>query len=64
MTVHRQHTNHEELTILRANEHFRICSGGRFRIFPIYKVNCDSTFVRKQKEALFINILQPPLNDK
>lgn len=64
MTVHRQQTNHQELTILRANEHFRICSGGHFRIFPLYKVNCESDSFRKRKEGLFINILQPTLNDK
>ena len=28
MTVHRQQTRHQYLTIIRANEHFHDCSGG------------------------------------
>ena len=64
MTVHRQQTNHEELTILSVNRHFRHCSGGDFMIFPLYKVNSTDDLLRKQKEKLFINILKPNLNDK
>jgi hypothetical protein len=35
----RQQTTHQDLTIIRANEHFHDCSGGHFKIFPLYKVN-------------------------
>ena len=63
MTVHRQQTNHEDLTIIRANEHFAHCSGGQFHIFPLYKVY-GNDFFRKEKEHLFIDILEPSLNDK
>ena len=63
MTVHRQQTNHEDLTIIRANEHFSRCSGGKFDIFPLYIV-FGNAFYRKEKERLFINILKPSLNDK
>jgi hypothetical protein len=41
MTVHRQQTRHQDLTIIRANEHFHDCSGGHFKIFPLYKVNVN-----------------------
>ena len=64
MTLHRQQTNNENLTILRANRHFRECSNGEFYIFPLYKVNVDSDYFRKRKEEHFINILKPSLNDK
>jgi hypothetical protein len=41
MTVHRKQTRHQDLTIIRANEHFHDCSGGHFKIFPLYKVNTE-----------------------
>ena len=63
MTLHRQQTNNPELTILRVNEHFRQCSGGHFRIFPLYKVHGGDS-IRGEKEKLLINILKPGLNDK
>ena len=63
MTLHRQQTNNPNLTILRANEHFRECSGGNFYIFPLYQVYGGSS-LREEKEKLFINILNPSLNDK
>ena len=63
MTLHRQQTNNPNLTILRANEHFRECSGGDFYIFPLYQVYGGSS-LREEKEKLFINILNPSLNDK
>ena len=37
-------------------------SGGHFKIFPLYKVNTEGDFLRK--ETLLINILKPTLNDK
>jgi hypothetical protein len=63
MTVHRQQTRHQDLTIIRANEHFHDCSGGHFKIFPLYKVNTEGDCLRR-KETLLINILKPSLNDK
>ena len=44
-------------------EHFRQCSGGHFRIFPLYKVHGGDS-LRGEKEKLLINILKPGLNDK
>jgi hypothetical protein len=64
MTVHRQQARHQELTIIRANGHFLHCTGGHFKIFPLYKVNTESAFLRRRKETLLINILKPTLNDK
>jgi hypothetical protein len=40
------------------------CSGGHFKIFPLYKVNTEGDFLRRRKETLLINILKPSLNDK
>jgi hypothetical protein len=48
MTVHRQQTRHHDLTIIRANEHFHDCSGGHFKIFPLYKVNTEGDFLRRR----------------
>jgi hypothetical protein len=44
--------------------HFHDCSGGHFKIFPLYKVNTEGDFLRRRKETLLINILKPSLNDK
>jgi hypothetical protein len=62
--VHRQQTRHQDLTIIRANEHFHHCSGGHFKIYPLYKVNTEGDCLRRRKETLLINILKPTLNDK
>jgi hypothetical protein len=51
------------ISVQRANEHFHHCSGGHFKIFPLYKVNTEGDFLRR-KETLLINILKPTLNDK
>jgi hypothetical protein len=64
MTVHRQQTRHHDLTMIRANEHFHRYSGGHFKIFPRYKVNTESDFLRRRKQTLLINILKPTLKDK
>jgi hypothetical protein len=47
MTAYRQQTRHQDLTIIRANEHFHDCSGGHFKIFPLYKVNTEGDFLRR-----------------
>jgi hypothetical protein len=36
MTVHRQQTRHQDLTIIRANEHFHDCSAVKY---ITYKIN-------------------------
>jgi hypothetical protein len=59
--VNRQQTRHQDLTIIRANEHFHDCSGGHFKIFPLYKVNTEGEFLRRRKETLLINFLKPSL---
>jgi hypothetical protein len=40
------------------------CSGGHFKIFPLYKVNTEGDFLRRRKETLLINILKLSLNEK
>ena len=56
MTVHRQQTGHQDLTIIRANEDCHDCSGGHFKIFPLYKVNTGGDVLRRRKETLLINM--------
>jgi hypothetical protein len=62
MTVHRQQTRHQDLTIIRANEHFHDCSGGHFKIFPPYTrflvlhdISCITVKVRP-----FLNVNEVP----
>jgi hypothetical protein len=53
-----------DIYIIRANEHFHHCSGGHFKIFPLYKVNAEGDFLRRRTETLLIYIRKPTLNDK
>ena len=62
MTVHRQQTRTDDLRLLKVNKHFHQCSGGRFNIFPIYKVLGGNDFIRDQRESYFIKTLHPTLN--
>ena len=62
MTVHRQQTRNDDLRFLKVNKHFHLCSGGKFNIFPIYKVCGSSEAVLDEKEKLLISILKPTLN--
>ena len=62
MTVHRQQTNDPNLRILNVKKHFHLCSGGRFTIFPIYRVSNSNDSMLDEKEKLFIKFLQPSLN--
>ena len=41
-------------TLIRANEHFHHCSGGHFKIFPLYKVNTEGDFLRRRKETCYL----------
>jgi hypothetical protein len=51
-----------DIYIIRANEHFHHCSGGHFKIFPLYKVNTEGDFLRRRrKETLLSNILKPTI---
>jgi hypothetical protein len=54
VTVHRQQTSHQDLTLIRGNEHFHHCSGGHFKIFPLYKVNTEGDFLRRRKETCYL----------
>jgi hypothetical protein len=54
-----QQTRHQDLTIIRANEHVHDCSGGHFKIFPLYKVNTEGDFLRRRKGP-FLNVNEVP----
>ena len=62
VTVHRQQTRTQELRLLKVNKHFHECSGGKFKIFPIYKLYGCTDSMRDQKELHFIKMLKPGLN--
>ena len=62
MTVHRQQIRTPELRQLNVSKHIAECGNGSFKIFPIYKMNTESTIDRRNKEHYFINCLKPSLN--
>ena len=62
--LNEQRTRRQDLAVMGAGEHFHRCSGGHFKVFPLYKVNTEGDFLRRRKETLLINILKPTFNDK
>jgi hypothetical protein len=62
MNLHRQQTNTESLRFLKVNKHLHECSGGKFNIFPLYKVLKIDDHFRDEKELFLISILKPQLN--
>ena len=62
MTLHRQQTNHEELRVLNVNKHIHSCAGGKFKIFPLYRVDSANVHLLEEKEQILISALKPQLN--
>lgn len=61
INLHRQHINHTHYSILNVSNHLRECNLG-FNVVPIFKLFVNSTYIRKNLENYFINILNPELN--
>ena len=64
MTVNRQQTRDENLRALNVDKHFCKCSGGSFKIFPLYKLSHKNNFLLEKKEAHFIKTLKPELSSR
>ena len=66
VTVHRQQIQEAKYSYLPVSKHIRNCADSmdiKFSITPFYKMPLGSTRVdREHKEAIFINIYEPPLN--
>ena len=67
MTVHRQQINNIEYSILRVSKHIARCAHNKeikFLVAPFYKLSSNITRLdRERKEAMFIRLFKPPLND-
>ena len=65
ITVHNQHIRDLKTRMLNVSEHIDYCANllePKYNIFPFYKMYTDSVTLRRSKEKLFINSLQPKLN--
>ena len=62
--VHKQQIKDPSVRNTPCSEHFAECGGGRFRIFPFFKMWTENEITRKAKEDYFINLLNPRLNRK
>ena len=60
--IHRQQIRDESVRMQDVSEHFDICGGGKFKVFPFYKMKDSDESKRLAKESLFIRIFQPKLN--
>ena len=63
--VHRQHIKNPETAPLNLSKHISQCATSKdpqFRIFPIYKMQCEDKDQRLRMEQHFINKLCPSLN--
>lgn len=62
MRVHRQQIRDPSVRQIPLSEHLEICGGGRFFVFPFYKMQCSSDILRDIKEKSFISKFNPILN--
>ena len=60
--LHRSNINWERNRVLKVSKHIFQCSGGKFTIYPFYKMKNDCEIQRKAKEKYFIEKFQPNLN--
>ena len=50
VTLHKQQINHEESRRLSVSKHIEKCSGGDFKIMPIYQCDNSNRLTRESKE--------------
>ena len=63
ITLHRQHTNHENYASLTCNKHFQNCSDGKFKVVPLFSIKINPTTSQLLfAETFFIKLLKPELN--
>ena len=61
--LHRSNLKNEHNRILPVSKHIFDCSGGRFKLYPFYKMQTENEQERKSKEAYFIRKYKPELNN-
>ena len=62
MTTHVQQIKQDNLRQLKVSKHIFQCSGGKFKVFPFYKMPTENVTERRLKEKYFIEKYQPSLN--
>ena len=63
MNLHRAHSNPENSEPpLKVNKHLRICSSGKFHVFPFYKVHQNHEIARQGWETHFQKLFKPTLH--
>ena len=64
VTLHNQHTRHEQLRKIPVSGHIASCSNTdpKYYIFPFFKMRTDSVIERREKEKYFIQKYKPDLN--
>ena len=64
MTVHRQQSaEHCSFVPVKADQHFRTCGKGNYKVFPFYKPRYNTTIYRRVQEERWQRILKPKLNN-
>lgn len=62
ITLHRQHINHPQYSMLPVSQHIRNCSPNNFSVIPIFQLPKCSDDIRRKQESYFITQLKPQLN--
>ena len=62
MTLHRQHIRDKKYGFMKASLHIRSCANSNFFIIPIFKLNNESKWIRRQMEEFFRYNLNTNLN--
>ena len=61
--VHRQQIRDPTVRQIDLSEHLDICSRGKYKVFPFYKMNEQNEYKRLARETHFIKIFEPKLNN-
>ena len=64
MNLHRSHINQPRNRTIPLSEHLDKCGKGKFKVFPIYKLNYHNDNDLILKESHFIHKYAPKLNGK
>lgn len=63
ITLHKQHITSPEYRVLPVSSHFDTCKKG-FKVIPIFQMDTESNYLRKQMEEYFLRMLRPDLNGR
>ena len=64
LNIYRQHIRQPEYQQIDVEEHLRLCSNGKFCMFPFFQIRENNKTLRKAYETYFIDKFQPLLNKR